>query len=643
MRNAMKTGIATVSIAGELPEKLAAIAAAGFDGVEIFEQDFIAHDSGPRDVGQMVRDHGLEIMLFQPFRDFEGLPEPDRARAFDRAKRKFNVMQELGTDLMLICSSVHPKALGGIDRAAGDLNALGDVAIEHGLRVGYEALAWGTHVNDHRDAWEIVRRADHPSIGLIVDSFHTLGRKLSPESVRRIPGDKIFFVQLADAPQIEMDLLYWSRHFRNMPGEGDLDVRTFMQAVAATGYDGPISLEIFNDQFRGGSPRAIAEDGMRSLMALMDDVNRIEPAPQLDIPTMPPRTEIEGVEFIEFAADEVEASRLGSLLTTLGFAHAADHINKDVSLWRQGEINIVINTEREGFAHATYLSRGTSVCDIGLRVKDAAETVRRAEALKVKLFHQRIDQGELHLPAIHSVGGGIMHFLDAASGLTDVWDVEFKATGNASEGAGLIRVDHVAQTMGHDEMLTWSLFYTSLFDASKRPVVDVVDPGGVVRSQVIESSDASLRITLNGADSNRTLAGHFVAGRLGSAVQHVAFESGDLFETERRLRARGFQALSIPENYYDDLEARFGLDGGMLARLREGSILYDEDDSGQFFQLYSRPYGDGFFFEIVERRQGYEGYGAANAPYRAAAMKRLVSREPKTCELFQKLPQSDLE
>ena len=170
----MKTGRATVSIAGELPEKLAAIAAAGFDGVEIFEQDFIAHDSGPRDVGRMVRDHGLEIMLFQPFRDFEGLPEPDRTRAFERAKRKFDVMQELGTDLMLICSSVHPKALGGIDRAANDLNALGDVAIERGLRVGYEALAWGTHVNDHRDAWEIVRRADHPGIGLIVDSFHTL-------------------------------------------------------------------------------------------------------------------------------------------------------------------------------------------------------------------------------------------------------------------------------------------------------------------------------------------------------------------------------------------------------------------------------------------------------------------------------------
>ena len=643
MRNAMKTGIATVSIAGELPEKLAAIAAAGFDGVEIFEQDFIAHDSGPAEVGQMVRDHGLEIMLFQPFRDFEGLPEPDRTRAFERAKRKFDVMRKLGTDLMLVCSSVHPKALGGIDRAAGDLNALGDAAVEHGLRVGFEALAWGTHVNDHRDAWEIVRRADHPGVGLIVDSFHTLGRKLSPDSVRRIPGDKIFFVQLADAPRIEMDLLYWSRHFRNMPGEGDLDVRAFMQAVAATGYDGPISLEIFNDQFRGASPRAIAEDGMRSLLALMDDVHRVEPAPHLDVPSMPPRAEIEGVEFIEFAADEVEADRLGALLTTLGFTHAADHVNKDVSLWTQGAINIVINTEREGFAHATYLSRGTSVCDIGLRVQDAAETVRRAEALKIKLFHQRIDQGELHLPAIQSVGGGIMHFLDAASGLTDVWDVEFQATGKALEGAGLTRVDHVAQTMGHDEMLTWSLFYTSLFEASKRPVVDVVDPGGVVRSQAIESPDGSLRITLNGADSSRTLAGHFVAGRLGSAVQHVAFESSDLFETERRLRGRGFQALPIPENYYDDLEARFALDVSTLAQLREGNILYDEDESGQFFQLYSRPYGGGFFFEIVERRQDYGGYGAVNAPCRAAAMKRLVSREPGSLALFHSLPRPELD
>lgn len=260
----MKTSIAAVSISGDFPTKLGAIADANFDGIEIFEQDFVAYDQSPREVGNLVRDHGLEVMLFQPFRDFECLPEPERSRAFDRAEHKFDVMQELDTDLMLICSTVHPKALGGIDRTAADLHELGERAARRNFRVGYEALAWGTHIDDHRDAWEAMRRADHDNIGIIVDSFHTLGRKLAPESIRSIPGDKIFFVQLADAPLIEMDLLYWSRHFRNMPGEGDLDIISFMRAVVATGYSGPISLEIFNDQFRGGDAQAIARDGWKA-------------------------------------------------------------------------------------------------------------------------------------------------------------------------------------------------------------------------------------------------------------------------------------------------------------------------------------------------------------------------------------------
>jgi 4-hydroxyphenylpyruvate dioxygenase len=154
-----------------------------------------------------VRDHGLEISLFQPFREFEGMPPPQRSRAFERAERKFDLMQELGVDLMLVCSNVAPEALGGIDRAAADLRALGDIAAAAGVRIGYEALAWGRHVSDHRDAWEIVRRADHPAVGLILDSFHTLARGIDPHTIRAIPGDRIFIVQLADAPRIDMDLL----------------------------------------------------------------------------------------------------------------------------------------------------------------------------------------------------------------------------------------------------------------------------------------------------------------------------------------------------------------------------------------------------------------------------------------------------
>src|SRR5262249_5177324 len=159
-----------------------AIAAAGFDGVEIFETDFLTFDGTPRDVGKMVRDHGLIITVYQPFRDFEGMPDAQRAATFDRAEREFDLMQELGTALMLICSNVSPASLGGIDRAAADLRELGERAAKRKLRVGYEALAWGRFVNDHRDAWETVRRADHPNIGLIVDSFHTLARGLNPDS-----------------------------------------------------------------------------------------------------------------------------------------------------------------------------------------------------------------------------------------------------------------------------------------------------------------------------------------------------------------------------------------------------------------------------------------------------------------------------
>src|SRR5438445_13811630 len=263
-----KRSIATVSLSGALDEKLRAIAAAGFDAVEIFENDLLSFSGSPRDVGQMCRDLGLSICAFQPFRDFEGMPEPQRARNFARAERKFDLMLELQTDLMLICSNISPVSLGGIDRAAADFRELGERAGARGLRVGYEALAWGLHVNDYRDAWEIVRRADHKSIGVILDSFHALAPAFPVTAIQSIPADKIFLVQLADAPKLGLDVLSWSRHFRCFPGQGDLPVGSFMEAVAATGYAGPLSLEIFNDQFRSGSAVRTAIDGLRSLILL---------------------------------------------------------------------------------------------------------------------------------------------------------------------------------------------------------------------------------------------------------------------------------------------------------------------------------------------------------------------------------------
>ncbi|AYG69852.1 MULTISPECIES: sugar phosphate isomerase/epimerase and 4-hydroxyphenylpyruvate domain-containing protein [unclassified Rhizobium] len=618
----MKTSIATVSISGDLKEKLQAIAKAGFDGVEIFENDFLAFDESPSQVGRIVRDHGLEITLFQPFRDFEGMPEPLRSRTFDRAERKFDLMQEMGTDLVLVCSNVSSAALGGIDRAAADFFELGERAAKRGLRVGYEALAWGRHIHDHRDAWEIVRRADHPNIGLILDSFHTLSRKIDVNSIRSIPKEKIFIIQLADAPLIDMDLLYWSRHFRNMPGEGDLPVLEFMKAVAATGYDGYLSLEIFNDQFRGGSPTAIAVDGRRSLVYLGDQVRRAENS-SLTLPPMPARADVDGIAFIEFTVDEAEAPVLSDRLRALGFRHVGRHKTKRVDVFRQGDINLVVNTDPDGFAGASYALHGQSAYAMGLWVDDAQAAMARAVALGAERFEQPLNPGEIEMPAVRGVGGGILYFLDRRSALARIWEIEFDPVNDETDlrPVGLTGIDHVAQTTKYEELLTWLLFYTAILNAHKTPMVDIIDPAGVVRSQVVENEPGSLRITLNGAENRNTLAGRFIAETFGSGIQHLAFATDDIFTAAAALSNNGFATLMISPNYYDDLEARFGLDPAFTDRLKAHNILYDRDDHGEYFQLYSPTYGEGFFFEIVQR-SGYRGYGAANAIFRIAALRR---------------------
>ncbi|GGE28647.1 hypothetical protein GCM10011345_38380 [Gemmobacter megaterium] len=208
-----------------------------------------------------------------------------------------------------------------------------------------------------------------------------------------------------------------------------------------------------------------------------------------------------------------------------------------------------------------------------------------------------------------------------AGGAPRLWDVDFKPLATADGGAGLVAVDHVSQTMPFDEMLSWTQFYTALLAAQKSPMVDVADPEGLVRSQAVRSG--ALRITLNGAEAPRTLATRFLADSFGAATQHIAFACDDIFATAQALSDNGFAVLPIGANYYDDLDARYDLPPGLLARLKAGNILFDQDDSGQFYQLYSRPFGDGLFFEIVQRTDRYDSYGAPNAPFRIAAQARL--------------------
>jgi 4-hydroxyphenylpyruvate dioxygenase len=621
----MRTAIATVCLSGTFPEKIEAIAAAQFKGVEIFENDLLSFNGTPADARRMIEGLGLETITFQPFRDFEGMPEPQRAKVFARAERKFDVMQELGCDLLMICSNVSPDSLGGIERAAADFHELGERAAKRGLRVAFEALSWGRHIHDYRDAWEVVRRANHPAVGLVLDSFHVLARGTDLSAIRSIPADKIFLVQMADAPKLDMDYLSWSRHYRCFPGQGDLPIDTFMDAVGATGFDGLLSLEIFNDRFRAGSARSVAIDGHRSLIVMLDELRRRTGAALPDHPVLPSKALCSGVEFVEFAVDERSAVGFERTLSGLGFQKAGRHRSKAVTRWRQGDINIVVNADKESFAHSFNITHGMSVCALALRVDDASGTVARAITLLDQPFQQPVGPDEMNIPAVRGLGGSILYFVDHKSGLDRLWDVDFEPTEVKDfTGAGLVSVDHVSQSMHYEEMLTWLLFYSSLLDVRKTPVQTVLDPGGVVQSQAIETQDGSLRLILNASQSQRTLSSRFLNELFGSGVQHIALATDDLLATVQRLTATGIDLLPIPENYYDDLEVRTDLSAEDVERLRANNILYDREGGAEYFQVYTKTLEGGFFFEIVERRL-YQGYGAVNAPIRLASQTRLAT------------------
>jgi 4-hydroxyphenylpyruvate dioxygenase len=615
----LKTSIATVSISGTLDTKLRAIAAAGFDGVEIFENDLLSCPMSPAQIRAMMSDLGLVCTVFQPFRDFEGMPDDLRVRTFDRAERKFDLMERLGADLMLVCSNCSPHALADRNRIIDDFQALGERLAPRGLRVGYEALAWGRHVFDHRDAWSIVRDVAHPNIGLILDSFHSLAHEIPSSSIGDIDGAKLFLVQIADAPLMHLDHLSWARHFRNFPGQGEFPVAEYAAEITRIGYDGYWSLEIFNDRFRAGSASSVATDGYRSLYVMQDAAARLPRANRA--PAMPPPVDVSRVGFIEFAVDAAEAVALGAMLSALGFAPVGRHRSKDVVRWVQGSINIVLNADSEGFAHSHDILHGGSVCAFGLVVPDVGAAMARADALSIPAFAQAVGPEDMQIPSVRAIGGSLIYFIEA--GCEDaMWAAEFVGIGSVPDaGIGLTAFDHIAQTMMYEEFLGALLFYVALFDVTKTPQIEIADPLGLVQSQAIESLNKALRVTLNGSMAQQTLSNRFVAGYMGAGVQHIAFACTDIFAAAETARTRGLAMLEIPHNYYDDLQARYGLDDAVIERMAALGILYDRDGVAEYFQFYSRAFAKRVFFEIVERRD-YAGYGAANAGVRLAAQSR---------------------
>jgi 4-hydroxyphenylpyruvate dioxygenase len=224
------------------------------------------------------------------------------------------------------------------------------------------------------------------------------------------------------------------------------------------------------------------------------------------------------------------------------------------------------------------------------------------------------------IPAIRGVGGSLLYFLERAS---PNWDVDFVAV-DADMSTGprvLTRIDHVSQSMRFEEMLSWEQFYTGMFEVQRAPQLEIADPLGLVKSQVLQNSSGSFRLVLNASTATQTMSSRFLSEFFGAGVQHIAFSCDDIFKAVSSMRALGATFLTIPDNYYDDLDSRFDLDPHLLEAMKDNGILYDRDGSGEFFQIYTHAFDERFFFEVVQRR-GYTGFGAPNAGIRLAAQTR---------------------
>ncbi len=608
--------IATVALSGTLADKIEAAAVVGFDGIEVMESDLLTFDGSPADVRRIAEDLGIAIDLYQPFRDFEAMPDTQRARNLDRAERKFDVMQALGTDLMLVCSNTLSAALNNDARAAADLAAMAERAHRRGLRVGYEALSWGRHVRRWGHAWRIVQQAAHPALGLILDSFHTLALGDDPAGLAELPGERIFFVQLADAPQKSMDVLSWSRHYRSFPYQGDLPIEGFVRAVLASGYQGPLSLEVFNDHFRSAPARMIARDGLRSLVLAEAEASGPDALPALP--------ECAGIEFLEFAVDAEAGEALAGLLRSLGFHLAGRHKSKAVALYRQGRVNFVLNSEQDTAASEHFQHHGPSVCAMGLCVDDPARVLERARALLIPDWLERSGEGERQIPAVRGPDGTLIYLVAPDPPGQTFWQDDFELLPSEPATAGLDGIDHLALALPAGRLDSYVLFWRALFGLRPQPVMDLPDPYGLIQSRAMVARNGALRLTFNISDAQQTTTGRFVSAFAGAGVHHVCFSSSDAARSVERMAEAGAPMLAIPANYYDDVAARLGLDEAMTAELGRLRLLYDRDGSGTFRHAYAEAFQHRLFFEVAERRDGYKGFGAPNAAVRMAAQTRTM-------------------
>lgn len=613
----MLRSIATVSLSGPLNEKLMACAAAGFDGVEIFDQDLVNSLWTPRRVRERCDELGLRIEMLQPFRDLEALPAADHALALRRFEGKLDIMEQLGTDLVLVCASCRPDAIDDDELSAEQLYQAAELAHRRGMRIAFEALAWSTNVWDYRRAWKIVKMADHPALGTCQDTFHVLSRGLDPYFIRDIPGEKIFFVQLSDAPQMSMDILQWSRHYRVWPGQGSWDVVGFAEHCVAAGYTGPLSLEIFNTVFRRSDAARNAKDALRSLLYVEDGIAHGKAAAaglidtaKVQLQAAPAAPRFSGFDFVELAVKE-HHPRITAALRGLGFSLVGRHATKPIELWEQGGVRVLCNSMKAAEARQV----GPHIAALALATDDTAAANERGQFLRATTVAEGRGPESADSTAVESPDGTAIFFTKLADN-PEHWEQAYDALTDDADVSALpgLRLDGVSISQPFDHFDEAALFFRSVLGLTTHEDVEVPATYGLFRSRSMVNADRSVRVTVTVALLDNTLA-----SADESRKNSIAFEVYDIFEACERVWANGGELLRIGHNYYVDLAGRTELAPETIEKMERLGIMYDRIGDGEMFQAFTPLGGHRVFFELCQRIGGYDSYGTVNAPLRISA------------------------
>src|SRR6266478_1240670 len=321
----------------------------------------------------------------------------------------------------------------------------------------------------------------------------------------------------------------------------------------------------------------------------------------------------DGFEFVEYTGPDPQA--LGALFEQMGFAAAARHRSKDVTLYKQGDVNFILNAEPESFAQAFARLHGPSVCAIAFRVKDAAASYDRAIRLGAKPVHGKLGPMELNIPAIEGTGGSLIYLVDRYGDRT-IYDVDFHplSADRIPAGVGLAGIDHLTHNVHRGRMALWAEFYERLFNFREIRYFDIEGRLTGLRSKAMTSPDGKIRIPINESADDKSQIAEYLEAYHGEGIQHIALAAADIYASVEALRARGISFMSVPDTYYEAIDTRVRGHGEDLARLRRDRVLIDGAPAagkGLLLQIFTETVIGPIFFEIIQRK-GDEGFGEGN-------------------------------